>query len=85
MHFDWSFMKNLVIPLKFKKHSPHLHKKGKAWGILAVSKITPTYKSRRLLMPLNCAFIFQWNSYSNIVQKIRAQPCVVNFRLLKSL
>ena len=59
-------MKNLVIPLRFKKNKALLifTRKEKPEG----SKSTPTYKSRRLYSP-----------------KIRAQPCVVNFRLLRSL
>ena len=38
--------KFLVIPVRCtEKQSPNLHKKGKTWGILAVSNIIPTYKS----------------------------------------
>ena len=42
--FWFIFHKKLVIPVTFKEQRPNLHKKGKAWGILGVSKIAPTYK-----------------------------------------
>ena len=47
-----------------EKQSPNLHKKEKTWEILAVSKITPTYKSMwQVINVIKLHFICQWNSY----------------------